>query len=75
MTTKVYRVEVLVVDHDGLGADGIKEVLENQRYPNWCISPYVMSAESRDVEWSDEHPLNQRTTMRDFFLGLFGGAQ
>lgn len=54
----IYKIELLIVDHDRIGADEIKSVLENQRYPNHCIYPTVMGVHSREVEWSDDHPLN-----------------
>lgn len=56
--TKVYKVTVMIVDSDELGADGITEVLEHTKYPNWCMSPVVMDTEVREVDWSDDHPLN-----------------
>ena len=71
--TKVYRVELLIVDHDGIGAAGIQEVIENTRYPNHCISPDVMRFDEREVEWSDKHPLNSTRTMREAFDALFAG--
>jgi hypothetical protein len=68
---KVYRVELLIIDHDGVG-DEIETVIENVRYPNHCIYPHVMRIESRDIgEWSDEHPLNSRATMEDEYARLF----
>lgn len=68
--TKVHRIVLLVVDDDNLGADGVRKVLENARHH--CISPQVMACETREVEWSDEHPLNMTTTQRDAFEELFG---
>lgn len=56
---KAFKVELLIIDHDGLGAEQIKDVLENTKYPNWCISPEVMDVDERDIgEWHDGHPLN-----------------
>jgi len=70
---KVYKVEILVIDHGNLGADEIKSVIENQRYPNWCISPQVKNIESRDIgEWTDDHPLNKRSTADAKYKELFG---
>ena len=69
--TKVYKVELMIIDHDGIGADQVRVVLENQRYPNHCISPEVANVEEREVEWSDEHPLNSRRTWRAAFEALF----
>jgi hypothetical protein len=69
---KVYKVELMVLDFEGIGADGIKEEIENARYGNRCISPEVVAAESRDIgEWSDEHPLNQIDKAEAEFNRLF----
>lgn len=70
--TRVYKIELLVVDHDGLGESNLTDVIEHARYPNWCISPVVMAINSHEVEWDDNHPLNNRTTMRDAYDDLFG---
>ncbi len=69
--TKVYKIVLMVVDHDELGEAGVREVLENQRYPNRCIMPRVMDTETREVEWSDEHPLNNTRTSKDVFGEMF----
>lgn len=68
---RVYKIELLVVDHDGCGAEQIKGVLENQRYPNYCISPSVMDVAECDIEWSDDHPLNCRGTRAETYAKLF----
>ena len=68
----MYKVELMVMDFDGLGADGIKEEIENTRYANHCINPEVMACEERDIgEWSDEHPLNQRDKADAEYRRLF----
>ena len=70
---KVYRLEVMVIDTDALGESGIKQVLENANFPNDCLRLRIVSAESREVDWNDNHPLNMRmrTSWRDTFLKLF----
>jgi len=69
---KAYKVEVLVIDHDGLGAEGIKDVLENTTYPNRCIFPDVMNVESRDIgEWDDSHPLNSISKQEEEYRRIF----
>ena len=73
--TKVYRVELLIVDHDGIGAAGIQEVIEATHYPNRCISPDVMRFDEREIEWSDDHPLNSIHTMREAFEALFASKE
>lgn len=51
---QVMKLVVTVIDFDGLGADGVKDAIENTHYPNRCISPDVRSVEVRDIgEWSD----------------------
>lgn len=70
--TRVIRVEVMVLDFDDLGVDGVRETLENTKYPNRCITPHVMEIEERDIgTWSDEHPLNQHSKQKAFFQELF----
>lgn len=56
---KAYKVELLVVDFDQCGAEGIEGIIENANYPNDCISPNVLSIKEADIgEWHDNHPLN-----------------
>ncbi len=69
---KVYRVELMIFDFDDVGEKDIRTLIEQQRYPNRCISPKVMSIDSRPVEWQDNNPLNYETTMGDAFRELFG---
>jgi hypothetical protein len=70
---KAYRITLLVVDHDVVGAKGISDMIENARYPNHCIRPTVVSVEEHDIGlWSDAHPLNQTATMGDEIRRMFG---
>lgn len=69
---QVHKLEMLVVDHDGIGDREIVAVLENQKFPNWCISPKVMKIETEEVEWSDDHPLNKKAEQAVAFQALFG---
>ena len=69
---KVYKIEVMIIDHDGIGEAAIKETLENANYPNDCISPHVIESRNEDIgEWSDDHPLNSRTKWREYYNDLF----
>lgn len=69
---KAYKVELLIIDHDGLGEDEIKEVIENTKYPNYCINPEVKKITSADIgEWDDDHPLNKKSTSEQEYLRLF----
>jgi hypothetical protein len=70
---QVHKLVVLVVDHDDLGGVDVRDVIEETRYPNRCIYPKVMSVETRDVEWSDDHPLNKTATQDAAFDELFKG--
>ena len=68
---KAYKVVILIVDHDNVG-DGIKDAIENVRYPNHCMSPYVMSIKSADIgKWTDDNPLNGASSMAEEFERLF----
>ena len=69
---KAYRVEVLIIDIDECGSEGITTIIENTKYPNYCISPMVRRIESKDIgEWHDEHPLNQPDGCMDEWRRLF----
>lgn len=68
---KAYKVELLIVDHDDVG-DEIPNIIENQKYPNYCISPNVMSVQSVDIgEWFDGHPLNKRDEQGAYYKQAF----
>lgn len=70
--TRVYKVELMIVDHDELGGAGIKAIIENTSYPNRCIAPVVIGTpDSRDVEWKDGHPLNDRSKRERAFRELW----
>ncbi len=71
MKTEVFKLTVLVVDHDGIGAKAAKLNLENGNFANRCISPYVMDMETRVVDWTDDHPLNFFDRMKETFYELF----
>jgi len=73
--TKVLKLEVVIVNHDNMTEEEVREVLEHTRYPNWCISPKVVAMESREVEWSDEHPLNNRLKFAEAYKELFETKQ
>ena len=71
---KVHRVVLLVVDHDRLGAESVREEIENARYANDCIYPRVMSMQTVIVDWHDAHPLNIDGKEGAEFRRLFGGV-
>ena len=69
---KAYKIELLIVDHDCVGGDEIKNVLEDTRYPNRCIMPNVMDIKEVDIgEWYDEHPLNLTKKMKSAYKQYF----
>lgn len=69
---KAYKVELLIVDYDGIGEQGIFDAIEETRYPNRCIAPSVMSIKSADIgEWHDDHLLNKRDTEYLAYRRLF----
>ena len=69
---KVYKIVLTVVDFDDIGQESVRKEIECARYPNDCISPSVMSIESRDIgEWSDDHPLNKASTAENEMRRLF----
>lgn len=67
----VHKITVMVVDHEGLGAGGVKQILENQQYPGQCINPTVILTETRLVDWHEQHPINIVTKMVQAFKTLF----
>jgi len=71
---KAYKLEVLIIDHDNLGGEEIANVIQNQKYPNWCISPSVMEITEKDIgAWHDDHPLNKKNTVAIEYVKLFTG--
>lgn len=72
---KVYKIELSIIDFDNLGPDGIKHALEDTRYPNDCIGPLIVSMDSRDIEWTDEHLLNNIDTWKTEFTKLFQASE
>lgn len=69
---KAYKIELLIIDHDKIGADDIINVLENTRYPSRCISPKVKNIIEKDIgEWYDDHPFNFRDSEDKEYKRLF----
>lgn len=68
---KVHKVELLILNFDDVSEQEIKMILEETRYPNRCISPDVKSIKTVEVEWSDDHPLNQKDTCNAEYKRLF----
>lgn len=55
---KIYKIEAFFIDFDDLGEEGVRALLEHTRYPNHIIGPKIGRIETREVDWSDDHPLN-----------------
>lgn len=68
---EVFKIELMIIDHDAVGKEGITALIEKARYPNRAIDPKVKKIESREVEWSDDHPLNKRDTHEAAYAELF----
>jgi hypothetical protein len=69
--TNALKVTLLIIDHDGVG-ERVKDIIEEQKFPNRCISPWVMDVESVDLgEWRDSHPLNFASSKKEEFEELF----
>ena len=67
----VYKMEFMVIDFDDVGLEGARFIIENTKYPNRCLSPTLMRADARNIEWSDEHPLNNHFTEMEAYMNLF----
>lgn len=73
---KAYKIELLIVDFDKLGPEGIKEELEAANFANDCISLRVKKITEKDIgEWRDDHPLNKFSTCNAEYERLFGNEK
>lgn len=68
---QVHKVTLMIVDHDQLGPDSVKQELENAHFGNDCISLEIASIETKDIVWTDEHPLNKLDQWQMAFAELF----
>jgi hypothetical protein len=65
---KAYKLELLVLDFENYGEEELKMLAMNAR----GLDPTVISIEGRDIgEWTDNHPLNKRSTADAEFKRLF----
>ncbi len=72
---KAYKIEILVIDFEDCGEEQIKDMIEEVKYPNYAIAPQIMGVEEADIgEWTDNHPLNLKTTIKDEYSRLFKGV-
>jgi hypothetical protein len=69
---KAYKIELLVIDFDELGKESLREEILNARYPNDCVTINIKNIDERDIgDWSDDHPLNKRSTADEEYKRLF----
>lgn len=69
---KLMKIELIVLDMDNIGEEGVRAAIENANYPNRCIAPDVRSVEVRDIgEWADDHPLNRTDTAEAEIIRIF----
>ena len=64
---KVYKFEVMILDFEDMGSEDIKQSIENNRF----LHAHVMNSKSKEIEWSDDHPLNKCGTMARTYTDLF----
>ncbi|RKW71281.1 hypothetical protein [Bacillus sp. L75] len=64
---KVYKIEVMVLDFEDVGEAEIKQQIENNRF----LHARAVNSKSKEIEWSDEHPLNKCGTMARTYTDLF----
>lgn len=68
MSTKVYKMTVLVIDHEDMGEEETREAIENARY----LFANVLDVQTAEVDWHDDHPLNgSEAEQRGCVAGLF----
>lgn len=71
---EVYRVVLMIVDHDDVGVEELSHIIENMNYPNHCMNPKVMNSSTRKVRWHDRHPLNLLSEQKAGFNRLFDSS-
>jgi hypothetical protein len=64
---KAYKIEILVLDFEDGGEEAIRDLVERSRH----LNAKVMSLKSVDIDWSDDHPLNQCGTSARAYQDLF----
>jgi len=64
---QAHKIELLVLDFEDSGIKDIIHELERTRY----FTSEVMSVQTRDIVWSDNHPLNDPKTSQAAYQKLF----
>jgi hypothetical protein len=65
--TKVYRMTVLVIDHDNLGEENVHFTVEKYA----ALDARVVSMDTKEVDDIDEHPINHEETWENAYQRLF----
>lgn len=69
MKAKVYKVELLVVDTEQhRNQEEVVYFLENVEY----LYSTVKSIKTVEIDWDDDHPLNNKGTQDQAYKELFG---
>lgn len=69
---QVHKITLYIVDHDNVGLESAAQMIEDASYPNRCLNPHVISAESREIgPWHDDHPLNSHAEAKAELERLF----
>ena len=68
---QVFKVEMLIITADIDTEKELINVIENTKYPNWCISPIVKNIKHIEVDWNDDHKLNNSETCDEEYNKLF----
>lgn len=62
-----YKMTILVLDHEQYCEDEIKNIVESPKYAN----VHVVNSAKQEIQWHDDHPLNNKNTWRQEFDRLF----
>lgn len=65
---KVYKIELMVMNHENVSDKDIETILEDVRH----LYPTVVSMESKEIgEWTNDHPLNKHAEWKPIYNELF----
>lgn len=67
---EVHKVTICVVNHDQVSERDMRVMFEQMRY----LFNNVVSVETKEVDWDDDHPLNYDKTLADEFRKMFREA-
>lgn len=61
MKTNAFKVELLIINCENVKQEDLEYMLENVKY----LYPKIMSIESREIDFHDDHPLNKHGEVFD----------